>query len=75
MPPYKWVDNAELSVADQMTNITENTRPQSYLPLSKWKAKYTGSVQHRVRQVTSESVYMWDCSMLPRPQRPHKPKR
>lgn len=34
MPPHKWVDNAELSVPDQMTNITEKTRPQSYLQLS-----------------------------------------
>lgn len=34
MPPHKWVDNAELSVPDQMTNITEKTRPQSCLQLS-----------------------------------------
>lgn len=34
MPPHKWVDNAELSAPDQMTNITEKTRPQSYLQLS-----------------------------------------
>lgn len=37
MPPHKRVDNAELSVPDQMTNITEETRPQSYLELSGWK--------------------------------------
>lgn len=35
MPPHKWVDNAELSVPDQMTNITEKTRLQSYLQLSR----------------------------------------
>lgn len=35
MPPHKWMDNAELSVPDQMTNITEKTRPQSYLQLSR----------------------------------------
>lgn len=29
--PCKWADNAELSVPDQMTNITEETRPQSHL--------------------------------------------
>lgn len=34
MPPHKWAYNAELSAPDQMTNITEETRPQSYLQLS-----------------------------------------
>lgn len=37
MPPHKWVDNAELSVPDQMTNITEKTRPQSCFQLSGWR--------------------------------------
>lgn len=29
-PPHKWVDNAEVSAPDQMTNITVRTRLQSY---------------------------------------------
>lgn len=45
-PPHKWVDNTELSVPDQMTNITEKTRPQSLFTIEpKAKGKHTRSVQ------------------------------
>lgn len=62
MPPHKWVDNAELSVPDQMTNITEKTRLQVLFAIEQTEAKHTGSVQHTGFYSLDQGVYVWDCS-------------
>lgn len=83
MPPHKWVDNAELSVPDQMTNITEKTRPQSYLQLSGRRPNTQDQFNTLGLKLASEYVCVcaWvcvcvrDCSMFPKPSRPSKPER
>lgn len=60
--------NAEFSAPDQMTNITAETRPQSYLQLSRQRP----STQEQFSKLpfTVCVCVCDDCSMLPKPARP-----
>lgn len=64
--------NAELSAPDQMTNITAETRPQSYLQLSGQRPstqEQFSKLPFTVCICVCVSVCD-DCSMLPKPTRP-----
>lgn len=56
MPPHKWVDNAELSVPDQMTNITEKTRLHSYLQLREGRPNTQGAFKTLGLKLASDCV-------------------